>query len=180
MTVPIEDPEFWKERIYSVVAQNRPIHQIIYNDSSALWEHVQEETMYNLKKQVRSAWKVLDAGCGFGGVLECLEKANIEVDYTGVDLSPDLIRIANLRHRVEPERGGRRFLVGDLRSLPFPNSQFDIVIARSVEGPIKGNVGYDVWDKMLIEMRRVCKYRVLLLNYPTKTDERMEVRIVHK
>ena len=41
---------------------------------------------------------VLDVGCGFGDFYEYLRRRGIAVDYTGVDLCPDLLEIARRRH----------------------------------------------------------------------------------
>ena len=51
--------------------------------------------------------KVLDVGCGEGRLLQGLK---LKLDYTGVDFSDELIRVARKRH------GGkqRRFIVGEI------------------------------------------------------------------
>jgi SAM-dependent methyltransferase len=41
---------------------------------------------------------VLDVGCGFGDLYEFLCRNGVNVDYTGVDLSPDFVEIARQRH----------------------------------------------------------------------------------
>lgn len=50
---------------------------------------------------------VLDVGCGFGDLYEHLCRRGIHVDYTGVDMNPDLAAIARQRH---PDA---RFVVAD-------------------------------------------------------------------
>jgi SAM-dependent methyltransferase len=41
---------------------------------------------------------VLDVGCGFDDLYKYLCRNGIDVDYTGIDLSPDFVEIARQRH----------------------------------------------------------------------------------
>jgi SAM-dependent methyltransferase len=50
---------------------------------------------------------VLDVGCGFGDLYDYIRRSGITVDYTGIDLCPDLLEIARRRH---PDA---RFIVAD-------------------------------------------------------------------
>lgn len=50
---------------------------------------------------------VLDVGCGFGDLYGYLARRGVGVDYTGVDVSPDFVRMAREAHP------GARFLVAD-------------------------------------------------------------------
>jgi SAM-dependent methyltransferase len=54
--------------------------------------------------------RVLDVGCGYGGLLEYAKSRRIVVDYTGIDLVPEMIEHARERH---PDA---RFTVGDVLS----------------------------------------------------------------
>lgn len=67
--------------------------------------------------------RVLDAGCGPGWETRRFVKAGFRV--TGIDLSPKLIALAK-RHA---PRG--RFIVGDMRSLPFTAGTFDGICAKA-------------------------------------------------
>jgi O-antigen biosynthesis protein len=80
-------------------------------------EHV---ARYKLASQLAQGRTVLDAGCGVGWGTALLVEAGAQ-SATGVDISP--IAIEDSRNR-EP-RG--RFVVGDLRSLPFSDKQFDLI-----------------------------------------------------
>lgn len=51
---------------------------------------------------------LLDVGCGFGGLLDHLHTRGIAVDYTGIDVVPDMIASARERHP------GTRFILGDI------------------------------------------------------------------
>jgi SAM-dependent methyltransferase len=62
-----------------------------------------------------------DLGCGPGHVTRYL--ADLGADVVGVDLSPEMIRVASAAH---PEL---RFEVGDLRCLPLPDASLAAAIA---------------------------------------------------
>lgn len=42
---------------------------------------------------------ILDVGCGFGDLLDFLEKQRLIVDYVGYDINPEFIEIAKDRHK---------------------------------------------------------------------------------
>jgi len=66
---------------------------------------------------------VLDVGCGFGDFLGWSAEQGIAIDFTGIDLSPDLLAVAEQRH---PEAS---FYCGDLADYCEAHSdQFDWVI----------------------------------------------------
>ena len=93
--------------------------------------------------------KVLDIGCGPGTISEGL--LSISDQVWGIDISSDMIKIANKRFD-EAEFGHKiRFEVGDAENLKFPNHFFDAVICLGVLRYI------DSWEKSLQEIYRVLK-----------------------
>ena len=64
---------------------------------------------------------LLDVGCGTGFLIDLLAKQH-PARSTGLDLSPDMIRMAKGK-RIE----GAQFVVGTADRLPFPDAGFDIV-----------------------------------------------------
>ncbi len=68
--------------------------------------------------------RVLDAGCGTGGLLDLLSRSP-DFQVTGLDLSPDSLRFTR-------ERGHRRLVGADLTLLPFRTASFDVVTALDV------------------------------------------------
>ena len=64
---------------------------------------------------------LLDVGCGTGFLIDLLAKQH-PARYTGLDLSPEMIRMAKGK-RIE----GAQFVVGTADRLPFPDAGFDIV-----------------------------------------------------
>lgn len=67
--------------------------------------------------------RVLDVGCGPGWEARRFARAGFRV--TGIDISPKLIALAKRR----VPRG--RFIVGDMRSLPFAAGVFDGICAKA-------------------------------------------------
>ncbi|MFQ5748672.1 MAG: methyltransferase domain-containing protein [Planctomycetota bacterium] len=81
---------------------------------------------------VNEGWKVLDAGCGPGLVLEDLRRlVGVRGEAWGVDLTPDLLEEAGAR--VE-EHGWKnvRLIEGDLETLDLPRAYFDLIWMRWV------------------------------------------------
>ena len=71
--------------------------------------------------------RLLDAGCGIGRRLVTAGAAKA----VGVDLSPEMLRAGIGIGAPQP---GIRTLVGDVRALPLPDAQFDILWCRLVIG----------------------------------------------
>ena len=91
-------------------------------DETSLKESVQdlvEKT--NLKKHA----KVLEIACG-GGQFGLTLVKTADVDYTGLDLMPELI--ADAKKRAIKEKIRANFLVGDAHKLPFEDKSFDLVV----------------------------------------------------
>jgi ubiquinone/menaquinone biosynthesis C-methylase UbiE len=70
--------------------------------------------------------RVLDVGCGSGGVIRQLARG-LGIDAVGLDPSPKMIDVA----RAEAGRWGE-FLVGQAEQLPFEPESFDGVVMRWV------------------------------------------------
>src|SRR5689334_4564083 len=67
--------------------------------------------------------RLLDLGCGFGDLLTYLRELDVEVDYTGYDINPQLIDVARGKFP------GARFEVKDIQSEDFP--EFDYIVSTS-------------------------------------------------
>lgn len=67
---------------------------------------------------------ILDIGCGTGRLLQRLAKQFPDLEGTGLDLSPQMIKEAKNKNIY----GDRlQFLQGNVEALPFPESSFDAV-----------------------------------------------------
>ena len=69
---------------------------------------------------------LLDVGCGTGPMVELLASEFPDKHYTGLDLTPRMIEVANAKG-IE----NARFIVGDAEDLPFDDASFDAVICAN-------------------------------------------------
>lgn len=153
MKKPIEDDAFWLERLEQAKRDGKDWHSVYYTHTSD-WEEICRAHEPIVREETRGK-TVLDAGCGYGRASEWCADASA---YTGVDMSPSLLKEAHERYPTET------FMQADLRNLPFKNGEFDIAIAISIREMVIENLGIDEWKKMLRELHRVAK-KVLLLEY---------------
>lgn len=65
-------------------------------------------------------------GCGTGPMIELLVKEFPDRNYTGIDLTPRMIEVAQEKKLVHT-----KFLVGDSENLPFVENTFDAVICTN-------------------------------------------------
>jgi SAM-dependent methyltransferase len=89
-----------------------------------------------LTRQVDLSGEVslLDVGCGLGDLLAHLRKASLEVDYTGVDIVPEMLGLARQGHP------GARFVQADIfgDSSALAGEKFDVVYCS---GALNLNLG---------------------------------------
>ncbi len=97
---------------------------------------------------VSCADNVLDVACG-PGLVAC-EFASHAKHVTGIDITSQMIKLAKERHK---DKGltNLTWQVGDVLPLPFPDSQFSIVLTRYAFHHFLNPKG------VLSEMVRVCK-----------------------
>jgi SAM-dependent methyltransferase len=77
---------------------------------------------YLLKHLPTRCQAALEVGCGTGGFARCLAERSGRV--TGLDLSPQMVRLARLRSALYPNID---FQVADVLDWPFPEARFDCV-----------------------------------------------------
>jgi SAM-dependent methyltransferase len=97
------------------------------------------------ERLLRPDQRLLDAGCGTGGLLRYVAEARSFASLAGVDLGSDAIAIA--RRRVP----SARLEVAPLRELPFEDSSFDLVVMHDV----LQHVDEREVPASLVELRRV-------------------------
>jgi len=101
---------------------------------------------------------LLDVGCGTGPMIELLSRKYPEKHYTGLDLTPKMIEVANAK-----KLPNAQFIVGDSENLPFEDESFDAVIcANSFHH-------YPNPQKFFDGVKRVLKHdgRLILRDYTT-------------
>jgi SAM-dependent methyltransferase len=128
------------------------------------------EVMFDLLRWDRAdasteRMSLVDLGCGVGHFYDFLQSQTaVEVDYTGVDISPAFLKAARSRF---PEA---RFLDLDILEADGPLPQFDYVIANGLLNS-RGSVDYvEMWDyaKRLIRAAYSMARRGLAVNVMTK------------
>ncbi|BCN93129.1 SAM-dependent methyltransferase [Thiomicrorhabdus immobilis] len=72
-----------------------------------------------LKQQ---AWSLLDVGCGFADLVDYLQKNEYLPDYTGIDISPEMVLAAQSLHPQATIKNG------ELADFNFSPLQFDYVM----------------------------------------------------
>ncbi len=102
-------------------------------------------------KQVRG--KVLDLGCGGGGMSRAIKHYRPDLDVYGADISTSAIHLS----KKNPE--GVHFVVGDIYHLSFPDKTFDAVVMFDLLEHL------DKPKKALAEIARVLKPGGLFHSY---------------
>ena len=69
---------------------------------------------------------VLDCGCGTGPMIEILCEKYPDKLYTGLDLTPEMIKKAK-----EKNLPNTNFVVGDCEKIPYENESFDVIICTN-------------------------------------------------
>lgn len=150
-TLPVSDEKFWKDRI-DFARKNGKFHFSVYLARQTLWDDIYTKHVEILSKETKPTDRVLDAGCGYGRM------SPLWGNYTGVDLSPDLLEEAR---KLYPSKN---FMLGNLKSLPFKDKEFDVSFCISIKQMIVGNLGEPEWKLMEKELLRVSK-KLILLEY---------------
>lgn len=96
-----------------------------YHPNALYWSSrdIQEIRFKELAKiGIEAGDSVLDVGCGFGDFKSWSEAQGRALDYTGIDLSPDLLAEATARHP------NGSFFTGDLFDMLCADHSFDWVV----------------------------------------------------
>lgn len=73
--------------------------------------------------------RILDFGCGFGGLYSYANTIGAQIDYTGIDLNSDLVEVARERY---PQT---RFLCANVFEPPLSET-FDVVLSSGVHNHV--------------------------------------------
>ena len=112
---------------------------------------------------IKTGDSVLDVGCGFGDLSDYFRRHKIEVDYTGVDLSPDLIQKGQA---IYPEA---KLFSGDIFDLNPEPASFDYVILSGALNEAMNDDG-EYAQSVIKQMYQTCRKAVAfnLLNAENK------------
>lgn len=145
-------PNFWRYRINRALALGMPARWAVYEVGEKDWHEFQYQTREILHEIVRPNMSVLDVGCGIGSLLDCIPQ---KCRYTGWDVSPDLIEIANIQNA---HRRNAHFYTFDLRELlqtKMVYDKFDVVILRSIRGTVGDNLPEGEWPLIEHELKKM-------------------------
>jgi len=99
--------------------------------------------------------RILDAGCGPGILLDYINR--FRVNYFGLDISKEMLKIAQSHSSQGNMNAQKYFLRGDLEALPFKSNSFDVVLSFGVIEYLNCD------DDLLKEFYRVLKPEGYLL-----------------
>ena len=87
-----------------------------------------------LARSLPANGKVLDAGCGTGGLIRRLSVRHPEWQWTGIDLEPIACELAKERARARSAGSGQAAEIhrGSVTALPFAEGTFDAVVSADV------------------------------------------------
>ena len=132
--------------------------------------------------------RVLEAGAGHGAAAICLARRVPDCSVTGIEIQPDLVRLANDNARLNDLAGSVQVMIGDLvRPLPrVAAGGFDHVMAnppyleatRADTSPelgraaanVEGEAGLDVWLSFMLRMVRP-KGTITLIHRADRLDD---------
>lgn len=93
---------------------------------------------------------ILDAGCGEGFITRLILDKKPNLKITGLDINK------NVFEKFKEKAPEAKFILGDICDLPFPNNQFDLIIALEVLEHVKD------FEKAISELKRVTKKYCLI------------------
>lgn len=106
-----------------------------------------------LKGRIHKGQRILDVGCGGGRNIEYMIRRGFDVE--GVDQSENAIaKVQSLAKSAAPSSDLSRFVQGEADHLPFPDSQFDVILSIAVLHFAQNKIQF---EKMVLEMIRVLK-----------------------
>jgi 2-polyprenyl-3-methyl-5-hydroxy-6-metoxy-1,4-benzoquinol methylase len=112
--------------------QTDPAQYAYYTSNDKFYSVVRssDDFYYSWLRDNATGKKVLDFGCGAG--VASTEIAKFAAHVTGIDISPEAVRIAQEQAKKTGVAGNTTFAVMDAESLEFAPGTFDVVSVRGV------------------------------------------------
>lgn len=120
-----------------------------------------------LDSVIKEKASLLDVGCGLGNLYEYFQKKMISIHYTGVDLLPEMIKLARERYP------GVSFVDGDIFKMGlFEDKRFDFLYASGIFNIDLGN-NLSFLENALLKFRQLTNNTIVfnLLHIRSKTKE---------
>lgn len=162
MKKPIFDPEYWRKRLEIAVEP----HHAIFVCVTEKWRRIEEKHREILGRIIQPTDSILDAGCGWGRLLELMPDDWCG-DYTGVDISPDFLGMAAYNY---PQR---HFILGDIRCVVNLDKTYDYAVMISIRPMMIREAGVRIWNVMEKALRTVSR-KLLYLEYDEKDEGSIE------
>ena len=159
MTEPILDPGYWRRRIE--LAPHGEPHQAVFRCHLSKWKLIEAKHKEILASLIKPTDSILDIGCGWGRLLSLLPR-EWKGRYTGMDISPDFIALADKLH-AGPDR---EFHVGDMRLLDtvLLANKASWAVMISIRPMVIRNLGEADWAAAERQIRRLAS-KLLFLEY---------------
>lgn len=141
-----------------------------YDAAAVLQWEVGERLLERLDLTTVAPRRVLDVGCGTGRPTRRLLQRYPGAQLLGVDLAPNMLKVAGSRPWYMPWRKRADFVCADAAALPFARTSFDILYASLVLQ------WCDDLDATLLEWRRLLRPHGLLLFSTLGPDTLKELR----
>lgn len=130
----------FKQRQRIIARHKSSLYQHGYSPRALFWKdrHVQEIRFdVLLDCGIKNGDSVLDVGCGLADLYRYLKNQDLDIRYTGIDLSPDMIQTAQLR---EPTL---TLSVGDIFDLDPDEGEFDwVLLSGAFNEPLEDDGAY--------------------------------------
>lgn len=172
----ISNPAYWRQRLAQAQARRDTLHTAVFRCPLDRWKAIEAKHRQILARLIGPDDSVLDAGCGWGRLLDLMPD-NWQGVYVGVDLSPDFIMLALKEISLPPLPSQRRkvggFVVGDLTTdetvkalsaYPAAGRKFDWAVMISIRPMVKRNQGEEVWGRFEANVLKLAN-RLLYLEY---------------
>lgn len=129
-----------KQRQRIIARHKSSLYQHGYSPQALFWKDQQvQEKRFDVLFEcgVEDGDSVLDVGCGLADLDRFIKKKGIKVNYTGIDLSPDMINTASLR---DPSL---TLFAGDIFDLNPADGEYDwVLLSGALNEPLKDNGDY--------------------------------------
>lgn len=156
---PIFEPDYWKSRLERA-EELEQLSRSIYEGIPDRFLEVTSNHASDIRANIRPEDSVLDIGCGYGRFFEIFPEHT--GNYLGVDISPDLLRVAQAAHP------NKQFIVGDMRKDDY--GMWDWVLAIWVKNMVLCFAGPKEWEEIEKRLVAMCRIGVLLISLPQSED----------